>query len=162
MSAALTDIDLPLRGSDAAVLHTLSKRFLVRSGGTSGAILGTLFRELAEAFDGRDRAEALPTGLTAALNAVAELGGAKVGDRTLIDALSPAAERAAEVATENFDDLLAQCHEAAVEGARSTSELLGKQGRASYIGDAAKGVVDPGAVIVAWLFGGAGEVAEFH
>lgn len=161
MSAALGGIQLPLRGSDTAVLEALSTRFLVRSGGTSGAILGTLFRELARAFRGSDAAEALPIGLENALSAVTELGGARVGDRTLVDALSPAAEQATDSSAQSFEDLLQECHVAALEGARSTNELLGRRGRASYVGKAAQGVPDPGAIVVAWLFGGSGKLTEF-
>lgn len=155
MAAALSDIELPLHGSDAAVLEFLSRRFLIRSGGTSGAVLGTIFRELSAA-------ENLPEGLSRALQAVTELGGAKVGDRTLVDALSPAAERAGEVGAGDVDTLLAECFEAAAEGTRGTADLTARLGRASYVGEAAKGVVDPGAIVIAWLFGGTGELAEFE
>ncbi|MGD7001780.1 dihydroxyacetone kinase family protein [Corynebacterium halotolerans] len=153
MAAALGDIPLPLRGSDTAVLQALSTRFLVRSGGTSGAVLGTVFRELAAAPD-------LPEGLRNALAAVTELGGAVVGDRTLVDALSPAAERAAQVAGDDVVALREECYAAAAEGVRSTRELVGRRGRAAYLGKAAQGVVDPGAVVIAWLFGG-GDIEEF-
>ena len=53
---------------------------------------------------------------------------------------------------------LAAIHAAAMEGARSTADLSGHKGRASYLGDRARGVIDPGALVVAWLFGGAGEM----
>lgn len=154
MDAALGDIELPLRGPDGEVLHALSTRFLVRSGGTSGAVFGTVFRELAEARD-------LPSGLRGALDAVTELGGARVGDRTLVDALSPAAECAEQAGEDDVDTQLAACFEAAAEGVRSTRELLGRRGRAAYLGEAARGVVDPGAVVIAWLFGGHGTLADF-
>ncbi|QGU06865.1 PTS-dependent dihydroxyacetone kinase, dihydroxyacetone-binding subunit DhaK [Corynebacterium occultum] len=155
MSAALGDLELPLRGSNAEVLEFLSQRFLIRAGGTSGAILGTIFRELAAAED-------LAEGLSQALEAVTELGGAQVGDRTLVDALSPAAERAAEVGGGDVEKLLSSCFEAAAEGARGTAELDAKRGRAAYVGEAAKGVVDPGSIVIAWLFGGSGELSEFN
>ncbi|WPF66133.1 dihydroxyacetone kinase subunit DhaK [Corynebacterium sp. 22KM0430] len=80
MDAALGDLPLPLRGEDAAVLGGLSRRFLIRSGGTSGAVLGTLFRELAAASDGSARGLAL--GLRRGCEAIAELGGAQRGDGT--------------------------------------------------------------------------------
>ncbi|MGP6173703.1 dihydroxyacetone kinase family protein [Corynebacterium sp. A21] len=153
MSAALGDLSLPLHGSDAEVLALLSRRFLVRAGGTSGAVLGTVFRELAK--------EPLPQGLRNALTAVRELGGAEVGDRTLIDALSPAADRAAEVGAGDVEKLLAECFAAAAEGTRSTRGMRGRRGRAAYVGDAAKGVVDPGAVAISWLFGGTGSLEDF-
>ena len=47
---------------------------------------------------------------------------------------------------------------AAIAGARSTSEITATKGRASYLGERARGVIDPGALVVAWLFGDAGEM----
>lgn len=47
---------------------------------------------------------------------------------------------------------------AAREAADATADLAGNKGRASYLGDRARGVVDPGALVVAWLFGDAGQM----
>ena len=44
--------------------------------------------------------------------------------------------------------------EAAHAGALDTEDLAAKKGRASYLGDRSKGVIDPGAIVVSWLFGG--------
>ncbi|GAB3939442.1 dihydroxyacetone kinase family protein [Corynebacterium tapiri] len=146
MQAALGGIELPIRGSDKDVAQALARRFLVRAGGTSGAVLGTLFDELS-------REDSRSVGLRNAVEAITELGGARVGDNTLIDALAPAAD------TQSNDlDVL---YEAAAQGARSTRDLVASKGRASYVGEASQGVIDPGAIVVAWLFGGSGNVAEF-
>ena len=95
------------------------------------------------------------------MTAITELGGAKEGDNTLIDALVPAAK-----ATESLDgaatveDVLEHVFAAAVEGAKSTRGMQAKKGRASYLGESAKDVPDPGAIAVTWLFGAA-DVREF-
>ena len=170
MHAAFGDIDLPFHGSDSAVLGALSHRMLVRAGGTSGAVFGTLFRELGKASQSLTdtvgsglSATAFATGLENAVSAVMTLGGADEGDNTLVDALAPAARAAREAASagSGFDEVLTASYDAARDGALATRELVAKKGRASYLGDAAKGVPDPGAIVVAWLFGGNGNTADF-
>lgn len=151
------------------MLNFFAHRMLVRAGGTSGAVLGTLFRQMADAFedagvdsrdaDGAAFAGALAEGLQRGVDAITELGGAKEGDNTLVDALAPAA-RAAKDATGSVDEVLAHVFAPAVEGAKATRGMQAKKGRASYLGESAKDVPDPGAIAVTWLFGEAG-VDEF-
>lgn len=165
MHAAFGDLELPLRGDHAQLLDALSQRLFVRAGGTSGAVLGTLFRELSNGFsEATAPPAALTQGLQRAVDAVMDLGGAQPGDNTLVDALVPAAERARELADTadlGFEQTLEQVYAAAEEGALATKDMVASKGRASYLGDASKGVVDPGAIVVAWLFGGTGDVGEF-
>ena len=130
------------------MLENLSRRMFVRAGGTSGAVLGTLFSQLAGA-------DGLAEGLRRGLTEVQALGGARVGDRTLVDALAPAAD-AAETA-----ETLPEIFAAARDGAAGTAGLAARKGRASYIGAGTDGVLDPGAVVVAWLFGGTGQLSDF-
>ncbi|MEJ6550751.1 dihydroxyacetone kinase family protein [Corynebacterium sp. USCH3] len=162
MEAAFGDIDLPLRGSDAEVLEALAHRLLIRAGGTSGAVLGTLFRELGAAMEEADSPVAgLSAGLSAAHRAITELGGAEQGDNTLVDALVPASDAAGQFDGDgDFADALAACHAAAEKGAEGTREMVAKKGRASYLGVASQGVVDPGAILVSWIFGGSGKVSD--
>ncbi|GAA3520369.1 dihydroxyacetone kinase family protein [Corynebacterium pilbarense] len=167
MEAAFGDVVTPVRGADADVLNFFAHRMLVRAGGTSGAVLGTFFRQMADAFAGVDSrdadgsafAEALAEGLERGVDAITQLGGAKEGDNTLVDALAPAA-RAAKDATGSVDEVLAHVFAPAVEGAKATRGMQAKKGRASYLGESAKHVPDPGAIAVTWLFGEAG-VDEF-
>lgn len=167
MEAAFGDVVRPVCGADAEVLNFFAHRMLVRAGGTSGAVLGTFFRQMADAFEGVDSrdadggafAEALAEGLKRGVDAITELGGATEGDNTLIDALAPAA-RAASDATGSVDEVLAHVFAPAVEGAKATRGMQAKKGRASYLGESAKDVPDPGAIAVTWLFGEAG-VGEF-
>ncbi|WP_333618830.1 dihydroxyacetone kinase family protein [Dietzia sp.] len=164
MDAALGDIALPMRGTDAELADALSHRFLVRAGGTSGAVLGTAFREIAAGLGNNPGAAGLAGGLENAASAVMDLGGAQEGDRTLLDALAPAARAAREAADrgDGFDEALTAAHDAAEAGALATRELVARKGRASYVGDAARGVPDPGAIVLAWIFGGSGKVADFR
>ena len=172
MEAAFGDVVRPVRGADAEVLNFFAHRMLVRAGGTSGAVLGTFFRQMADVFeatgvdsrnaDGTAFAGALAEGLQRGVDAITELGGAKEGDNTLVDALAPAARAATEAteATGSVDEVLAHVFAPAVEGAKATRGMQAKKGRASYLGESAKEVPDPGAIAVTWLFGEAG-VDEF-
>lgn len=165
MDAAFGGVNLPLHGTDSEVLQSLAHRLFIRAGGTSGAVLGTLFRELSTAMDSADSPTAgLTAGLRNACDAITELGGAQEGDNTLMDALLPAARAANDADAQDltFEELLKVCHEAAAQGARDTREMIAKKGRASYLGTASQGVVDPGAILVSWIFGGNGKVADFN
>lgn len=84
--------------------------------------------------------------MDAAIAAIAELGGAKAGDRTMIDALLPA------LAACRHGEGLAGIASAAELGAETTSAMFPALGRASYLGERAVGIPDGGAVAVAiWL-----------
>lgn len=139
------------------VFDAVSKGFL-NTGGTSGPLFGMWFREIAKA--GRVEHVALATlatGVSQGLAVVQRLGHASVGDSTMVDAMVPAAEALA-AAQEGGDDLgpaLRDAAAAARSGAESTRELIASRGRASYVGDLARGVLDPGAVAVALFFGAA-------
>ncbi|WP_422743775.1 dihydroxyacetone kinase family protein [Mycobacterium sp. WMMD1722] len=152
MSAALGPFALPLRGTDAEVLDALSRSFFVRAGGTSGAVFGTLLRELSKSFSGDEPFDrAFAEGVRAGLGAVVDLGGAQVGDNTVVDALHPANEALQHGGSS------AEAARAAADGAESTRDRVARKGRASYVGDAGRGAIDPGALVVSWLFEAAAE-----
>ena len=149
-AAAATDALAP--GRAFAVLG----RAFMGAGGTSGPLFGVWFRELARA--GADE-PALDLGMLAAgsgagVDAVRALGAASVGDKTMVDAMEPAAAALARAA-ERGAQLHAALDEAAAAaraGAQGTAAMLAKRGRASYVGEASRGVEDPGAVAVALFF----------
>ena len=75
-------------------------------------------------------------------------GGAKIGDRTLIDALEPAT-----LALLRKDkDMFKNAYEKAKKGVESTKELTPKKGRSFHLGDRIIGVPDPGAMSIAFIF----------
>jgi dihydroxyacetone kinase len=86
---------------------------------------------------------------------IQKYGEAEVGDRTMVDALAPAvtALREAAEAGKAPAEALAAAEQAAIEAARGTAELTARRGRASYVGDSAKGVMDPGACAMALVLG---------
>jgi len=132
-------------------LTAVSRGFL-GTGGTSGPLFGMLFRDLARCVDrGEPTLAELSRGLSAAVATVQRYGKAEVGHKTMIDALAPAARTLESLLPVTTDptEALASTAQAAVEGARSTAELVAKRGRASYVGDVARGVLDPGAAAAA-------------
>jgi dihydroxyacetone kinase-like protein len=145
--------DAGTRPADAFL--ALSGAFMA-SGGTSGPLFGMWYRELATAAGDALTigTPELASGSAEGLATVCRLGGAAVGDKTMIDALSPAVEALAAAAASGVAplDALAAAARAARAGADATSSLVARRGRASYVGEVARGVVDPGAATVALFF----------
>ncbi|HEX2739667.1 MAG TPA: DAK2 domain-containing protein, partial [Rubrobacter sp.] len=84
--------------------------------------------------------------IEAALGGVKQRGKAEVGDKTIVDALEPAARDAKEAAGEgSVAGVFGAAARAAKEGAESTVPLTARRGRASYLGARAQGHKDPGA-----------------
>ncbi|HEV3101309.1 MAG TPA: DAK2 domain-containing protein [Candidatus Dormibacteraeota bacterium] len=79
--------------------------------------------------------------------AIAGLGNAKPGDKTILDALNPAVEalRAAHASDASIDEALDAAARAAHEGAESTAAMIAAVGRASRLGERSRGLADPGA-----------------
>ncbi|HJE66967.1 dihydroxyacetone kinase family protein [Pseudomonas oryzihabitans] len=125
-------------------------------GGSSGPFYACALVRAAQVLDGVERptlaqwAEAFDGGV----QALAELGGAQPGQRTMLDALRPAADAllAGALAGASPTQAFAAALAAAREGAEATAEMLPAQGRASYLGERARGIPDGGAVaVVCWL-----------
>ena len=133
------------RQGAGADLAAAADAFLDGVGGTSGPLFGLVFRALAD--DEGDPA-GLGTALATALASVQRVGGAQVGDRTLVDALSPAADAARAAGGSGAAVAAAR---AAIEGASGTASIRARRGRASYVGQRAIGSPDPGAVGIALL-----------
>ncbi|MEU0483961.1 MULTISPECIES: dihydroxyacetone kinase subunit DhaL [unclassified Streptosporangium] len=152
----------PAPADAGAPFSSLSTAFLEHSGGTSGPLFGMWFREFALAGQGSPAFTAALLA-DAARNGVAtvrRLGSASVGDRTMVDAMAPAADSLAEAAGNDVPavEALRSAAEAARAGADSTSSITARRGRASYVGEAALGAPDPGAVAVALFFESADEL----
>ncbi|MDT5075418.1 MAG: phosphoenolpyruvate---glycerone phosphotransferase subunit DhaL [Mycobacterium sp.] len=134
-------------------LTAVSRGFL-GTGGTSGPLFGMFFRDLA-----RCTSAATPTlselsdGLSAALATVQRYGKAEIGHKTMVDALVPAARTLADQAAAGADpaEALDAAAVAAQDGAISTRDIIARRGRASYVGEVSRGVLDPGAVAAALM-----------
>ncbi|WP_315773792.1 dihydroxyacetone kinase family protein [Rhodococcoides kroppenstedtii] len=144
----------------AAMFAALSRSFLENAGGTSGALFGAVFHRLADGLAGRDvDADTVADAVRGALEIVVRLGGAAPGDRTMVDALGPAADALHDARAELLAAALTAAADAAARGAEDTAGMTARRGRASYVGDAARDVVDPGALAVAWFFAAGADAA---
>jgi dihydroxyacetone kinase-like protein len=135
------------------LLIVAGKTLVATVGGASGPLWGSALRRAgrtlgdAETFDG----EQLALALDAAIEGVVELGAAAVGDKTMVDALVPAA-RALHDALDSGRSLQEAANaaaEAAREGAEATTPMQARKGRASYLGERSIGHQDPGATSAA-------------
>jgi len=125
-------------------------------GGASGALYGTLFLRLSDITANRATANliTMSQAFESALEGIMELGRAKPGDKTLVDALNPAVSSLI-ASVKNSDDLLGaftKAHHAAELGCAETAQMEAKKGRGSYQGERSIGHIDPGATSMTALF----------
>jgi dihydroxyacetone kinase-like protein len=151
LSRAKQSIDTDRPKDYCGSLTAISRGFL-GTGGTSGPLFGMFFRDLARCTSGGEPTLAeLSQGLSTAVATVQRYGKAEVGHKTMIDALVPAAQMLQSLlpTAATPAEALARTAQAAVEGARTTAALVARRGRASYVGELARGVLDPGAAAAA-------------
>ena len=118
-------------------------------GGSSGALFGTLFMTMAkgngidEGIDYKKAIEIFAQGV----EAVKQRGKADVGEKTMMDVLIPVSNCLKKGVEENKDknEILNEAIDIAEKGMLSTKDLLATKGRASFLGERAKGHIDPGA-----------------
>ncbi len=132
------------------LLQAVGHRLVAAVGGASGPLYGTAFLEAgARAGDAAtlDRSTVAAM-LQAAADGLARRGRCTVGDKTILDALDPAARAFAAATTAGvpMPDAFAAAVAAAAQGARSTRPLLARRGLALRLGQRSIGHLDPGAV----------------
>ncbi|WP_327293061.1 DAK2 domain-containing protein [Streptomyces sp. NBC_01198] len=154
---APTAVPAPAGPAEAAArpLEAAAGAFLDEVGGTSGPLFGLLFQEIAAAVragGATSPTAALAAGVRNGLAAIQRVGEAEVGDKTLVDALAPAAAALASSTARDPRQALADAARAAWRGVHDTARMTARRGRASYLGDRAAGVPDPGAVGIGLLF----------
>jgi dihydroxyacetone kinase-like protein len=133
----------------SASLSVLGNLLLTEIGGAMGPLYGTFFLEMGEVCQGRPEIDAALFGrmLVASQAGVIDIGGAKVGDKTLVDTLAPAVDayQSAQQQGLTFGAALRAMRQAAEAGKESTRQLVAKIGRASRLGERSRGVLDAGA-----------------
>ncbi|MFY0408690.1 dihydroxyacetone kinase subunit DhaL [Solicola sp. PLA-1-18] len=130
-------------------------------GGTSGPLYSIMLMRAAAVVDDGDASDPATwaRAVTAGADGIAEVGGASLGDRTMLDALVPLGATLTEQLDAGAQDAAAQAVEAARAGTASTAGTVAKVGRASYLGERAKGTPDPGAhAVVVWAEAVTGEL----
>ena len=135
--------------SVSKALSQIAMKVLSGIGGSSGALFGTLFMTMAkgdgidEGIDYKKAIEIFAQGV----EAVKQRGKADVGEKTMMDVLIPVSNCLKKGVEENKDknEILNEAIDIAEKGMLSTKDLLATKGRASFLGERAKGHIDPGA-----------------
>ncbi|HEU5228108.1 MAG TPA: dihydroxyacetone kinase subunit DhaL [Ktedonobacteraceae bacterium] len=138
----------------ATRLKTVGTTLVSTVGGASGPLYGTAFLRAATAVAGKQELSSgdLVAMLDAFLGGIVARGKAQPGEKTMVDALTPAVNSAKEALAQgkNLAEITTRAAIAAEEGMKATIPMLATKGRASYLGERSIGHQDPGATS-SWL-----------
>ncbi|MES1023419.1 dihydroxyacetone kinase subunit DhaL [Gloeocapsa sp. BRSZ] len=136
----------------SSILKTVSMTLISSVGGASGPLYGTFFLRASTAVAGKQELsnEDMVGLLQAGLDGVLQRGKAQLGDKTMIDALSPAVTIFTQAINQGktTSEAIQHATTAAEQGMQATIPMLAKKGRASYLGDRSINHQDPGATSV--------------
>ena len=160
--AALEALGQAQPGSVAEVLKTVAKTLMSTVGGAAGPLYGTAFLRASKAAgDGELDGVGAAAVIAGALEGIQARGKATTGEKTMVDAWTPALE-AARAAAESGSDAAAVFEAAATAaeaGAAATEPMRATKGRASYLGERSIGHLDPGAVSTSLILRAAARAA---
>lgn len=142
LTAVVSALEAEPPDSPSALLKKVGMTLISKVGGASGPLYGTAFLRMAAAAG--DSVE-LGKVLRAGLDGVTARGKAEPGDKTMVDALTPA------VAVLEGGGSIEDAARAADEGRDATIPMVARKGRASYLGERSAGHLDPGATSAALL-----------
>lgn len=132
-----------------SILKSVSMTLISTVGGASGPLYGTFFLKASTAVAAKQElnADEMLNLLQAGLDGVLQRGKAQLGDKTMVDALSPAVIAYQQAVGEGkaITAAVQQAVVAAEQGMKDTTPMLAKKGRASYLGERSIGHQDPGA-----------------
>ena len=156
--------DLPADSTPGDVLKLVATTLISTVGGAAGPLYGTAYLKGAVAAGSEATLDgaAVAAVLTAARDGIVLRGKAEPGDKTMIDAWTPAVDAADTAARDGADAaaVLAAAADAAEAGAVATEPLVARKGRASYLGERSAGHRDPGAQSTALLLRAAADTAS--
>jgi phosphoenolpyruvate---glycerone phosphotransferase subunit DhaL len=157
MSRGLTAAVGKLSGDTPGdLLKGVGRTLISTVGGASGPLYGTAFREAGKALGDASSVpdDEFAAALRAGLDGIVRLGKAEPGDKTMVDAWTPALD-AFDTALQDggeLRDAAAAASRAAAEGTEETVPMQARKGRASYLGPRSVGHQDPGATSTTLLF----------
>ena len=161
--AALEALGQAEPASVAEVLKTVAKTLMSTVGGAAGPLYGTAFLRASKAAgDGNLDGAGMAALIAGALDGIQARGKATTGEKTMVDAWTPALE-AARAAAESGGDpsaVLEAAATAAEAGAAATEPMRATKGRASYLGERSIGHLDPGAVSTSLILRAAVRAAD--
>lgn len=138
------------------LLTSVGDVVLSSAGGASGPLFGTLFIEAGKSAIGKSDLSLadLAAMFDQSAQKIRTRGGAKVGDKTLVDALEPAVNSLKESVTADvpLPRAIKKAADAAKTGCESTKRLIAKRGKAKYLGEQTLGFADPGAYAITFVF----------
>ncbi|MEU0552774.1 dihydroxyacetone kinase subunit DhaL [Dactylosporangium sp. NPDC006015] len=153
--AALATLEADTAG---AVLTKTGTTLVSKVGGASGPLYGSLFRALGKTLSDDSSVTTFGAGLRAGLDAIVRLGKAEPGDKTMVDALTPAVAAFEAATSSGLVAAATAAATAAADGAAATTPLQARKGRASYLGERSVGHQDPGATSTALIFAALADV----
>jgi dihydroxyacetone kinase-like protein len=139
--AVLAEIDSLGQQPLPQALIALGTTLIMKVGGASGPLYGTLFRTLGRELPPDPSPADAARALAAALEAMKKLGRSDVGQKTMLDVLAPAQEELAA----GGEELRARVSRRAADAADATIAMRAIKGRASFLGERSIGHMDPGA-----------------
>ena len=136
------------------IFMTTGTTLLSSIGGASGAIFGSFFIGAAKGLKGCDAldADSFKKAVISSLEMVKKRGNAQIGDKTMVDALEPAANTAAQYIGDSLSELATLVYTAAFEGMEKTKTFTAKIGKAKTLGERTIGFADPGAISITLIF----------
>lgn len=140
-----------------AALKLAAMTLMSKVGGAAGPLYGTAFLRAATALGDATEIDsaAWAAALAAGRDGIVARGKAETGDKTMVDAWTPAVDAARAAVDAGAPDVLTvlvAAAEAAEAGAAATDPLVARKGRASYLGERSAGHRDPGAASSALIF----------
>ena len=156
IAGAITQAVDESEGGIQAMLDDAAMAVMVLNGGSAVPLWNTWLDGLQEEAPEEDEVDAagLRTMFAHALEALSDISGAKVGDKTMMDALIPASQAIAAYSGADEGELFARAAQAAREGAEATKGFVSKFGRAKSYGEKTIGTPDAGAVSMSLFFQG--------
>ena len=132
----------------SAAFQKMGMSVMSTVGGASGSLYGTLFIAMSKAMKGKDMSlESMADAFSQGVDAMKQRGKSDVGEKTMLDVLVPVANALKESAAQALPlpEVLAKLNQVAEAGCESTRDMLPTKGRASFLGERAKGCIDAGA-----------------
>jgi dihydroxyacetone kinase-like protein len=159
--AVVAKLDGTTPANVAEVLKLVATTLISTVGGASGALYGTAFLRASKAGDQDLDAAGVVALLQAGVDGIVQRGKASPGEKTMVDAWTPALAAGNEAAASGKSpaEVLDIMATVAQEGAVKTEPLVATKGRASYLGERSAGHRDPGAQSTAYLLRAAAEAA---
>jgi phosphoenolpyruvate---glycerone phosphotransferase subunit DhaL len=157
MRKAVEKLDSVDEEDIGAALKAVGMALVSSVGGAGGPLYGTFFLQAGQSTAGRSEldTDGFAAAVRAGVEGVQARGKAEPEDKTMVDALLPAAAALAEGG--DLGEASARAADAAEDGMRATTPLVARKGRASYLGERSRGHQDPGATSSALMMRAAAE-----